>query len=332
MTLQLMKPDSMFINRISILLLIFFAMPSLAIGQNFKLDKKTKKFVFVDENDKEDNSRIFDDFKAFTNHLFAVKAKRKWRIMDSKGQFVGAPEYDDIHPWFGEYAIVKNAEKYGVIDTTLKEIIKYKYDYIDSYHPDSSLVLLDGKWGYLQGEDFVNASEPKYFRNPEVSIKTEGCRSSIWQCTNQALQKMIQKDMLYPQEAILKKVEGNVVADVYLDEEGRVDNVILVKGIGSGCEEEAVWAMKYYIEDIKPAAYHERPVKSIIRQTIKFKLSEKTVKAVDKYQKQKAKMIERRKLAKEKEMEKRKEREKDIEAKKEKEAAKAEEKSKEKEQ
>ncbi|MBT8218483.1 MAG: WG repeat-containing protein [Bacteroidia bacterium] len=303
-------------------LILLLSTFQLSFGQGFSKDKKTEQYVFVDKEGKEDKTKVFDDVREFTETMAAVKSKRKWRILDEDGQFQGAPIYDDIRPWFGDYAIFKKGENYGVMDTNLKEIIKPKYEYIDFYHPDSSLVRIDGQWGLLRNNEFMPTSTPEYFRNPEIPIKVKGCKSNNWQCLNQTLIRMIQKDMLYPQEAILNKVEGRVVADVYLDEEGGVDDVVLVKGIGAGCEEEAIWAMKYYIEDIQPAKFMDAPTKSIRRQTISFQLTEKTKKAVNKYQKQKAKMVERRQQAKAKEKEEREERAREIEAKKEKEAEK----------
>ncbi len=54
----------------------------------------------------------------------------------------------------------------------------------------------------------------------------------------------IMKRASYPDLAMRTKTEGKVYVLAYINESGDVDEVKVVKGIGGGCDEEAVRAVK----------------------------------------------------------------------------------------
>lgn len=54
----------------------------------------------------------------------------------------------------------------------------------------------------------------------------------------------IMKKIIYPAMAIQTRTEGKVYMLVYLNENGDVEEAKIVKGIGGGCDEEAVKAVK----------------------------------------------------------------------------------------
>ena len=80
----------------------------------------------------------------------------------------------------------------------------------------------------------------------------------------------ITKKISYPQEAELKKVTGKVYLLVYVNEKGEVDDVKVVKGIGSGCDEAAVSAIRK--SKFTPAEDKGVAVKAKLSMPIQFKL------------------------------------------------------------
>ncbi|MEW6653430.1 MAG: energy transducer TonB [Bacteroidota bacterium] len=54
----------------------------------------------------------------------------------------------------------------------------------------------------------------------------------------------IAKNINYPQTALRSKTEGKVYCLALINQNGDVDDVRIVKGIGGGCDEEAVRAIK----------------------------------------------------------------------------------------
>jgi len=57
---------------------------------------------------------------------------------------------------------------------------------------------------------------------------------------NAAFRKFIKENMMYPEEALKNNVEGNVFLTYQVDDNGNVFNIRVTKGIGYGCDEEAV--------------------------------------------------------------------------------------------
>lgn len=54
----------------------------------------------------------------------------------------------------------------------------------------------------------------------------------------------IVKKIVYPDMAIKTRTEGKVYVLAYINENGDVDDVKVVKGIGAGCDEETIKAVK----------------------------------------------------------------------------------------
>ena len=80
----------------------------------------------------------------------------------------------------------------------------------------------------------------------------------------------IMKKINYPIEASSKKVEGKVYLLVYVNEQGEVDDVKVVKGIGSGCDEAAISAIKK--TKFSPGMEKGVAVKTKVSMPIQFKL------------------------------------------------------------
>jgi len=55
----------------------------------------------------------------------------------------------------------------------------------------------------------------------------------------QAMAKFLQKNMRYPSQARRMGIEGKVFVQFVVNKEGKISDVSVVKGIGSGCDEEA---------------------------------------------------------------------------------------------
>ncbi len=55
-----------------------------------------------------------------------------------------------------------------------------------------------------------------------------------------ALSKYIQDNLVYPPKALKKKITGNVYVKFVVHKNGKLTDIKVVKGIGYGCDEEAV--------------------------------------------------------------------------------------------
>ena len=60
----------------------------------------------------------------------------------------------------------------------------------------------------------------------------------------EAFKKYIKENLVYPKEALEKQIQGIVFLKAEINDNGEVLNVVVTKGVGAGCDEEAVRLMK----------------------------------------------------------------------------------------
>lgn len=87
-----------------------------------------------------------------------------------------------------------------------------------------------------------------------------------------ALYDYISENLKYPEEAKNAGVAGRVFVEFIVDKDGKLTDVKAVKGIGAGCDEEAVRVLKASPKWI-PASVMDMPVKVRMILPITYKLS-----------------------------------------------------------
>lgn len=80
----------------------------------------------------------------------------------------------------------------------------------------------------------------------------------------------IQSQIRYPEIAKKAGVEGRVIVQFVVDEQGRVVDPVVVRGIGAGCDEEAIRAVQ--LAQFKPGKQRGRLVRVKMSLPITFKL------------------------------------------------------------
>lgn len=78
------------------------------------------------------------------------------------------------------------------------------------------------------------------------------------------------KKIQYPTIARQAGLEGKVFVMAYVDEQGNVDDVKVLKGIGGGCEEEVIKVLKTI--KFKPGMNNGQPVKVKTSLSFAFKI------------------------------------------------------------
>jgi protein TonB len=84
--------------------------------------------------------------------------------------------------------------------------------------------------------------------------------------------KYVAQNIEYPKQARKMSVEGKVILQVTIDKDGSLTDIQVLKGIGAGCDEEAVKVVK---ESPKwnPGKQRGRPVKVKMTVPIMFRLT-----------------------------------------------------------
>ena len=84
------------------------------------------------------------------------------------------------------------------------------------------------------------------------------------------MQKFIQDNLRYPKEALTNRIEGVVEVSYVVDGQGRIKEAKVTKGIGHGCDEEALRIVKSLVfEKAYNRGLNTRTKKSL---KIQFKL------------------------------------------------------------
>ncbi len=87
----------------------------------------------------------------------------------------------------------------------------------------------------------------------------------------EALMDFVAKNVVYPQEAMDKEISGRVYVSFVIEKDGSVNEVKVMKGIGGGCDDEAVRVIKA-MPKWKPGKQDGKPVRVSYMMPIVFKL------------------------------------------------------------
>lgn len=100
-----------------------------------------------------------------------------------------------------------------------------------------------------------------------------------------AFYSFLDKNLNYPNEAKSKGIQGKVWLSFIINEDGRVSNVEILRGIGGGCEQEAKRVMELMPPWI-PGKQDGKAVKVRFRFPINFTLADNSTKTKTKKNKE----------------------------------------------
>lgn len=79
----------------------------------------------------------------------------------------------------------------------------------------------------------------------------------------------LQQNVNYPDEARKEGIVGKVLVKAFINENGEVTRAEIVKGLGYGCDEEALWAVKS--TRFRPGKKNGKPIKVQLTIPVSFK-------------------------------------------------------------
>ena len=86
-----------------------------------------------------------------------------------------------------------------------------------------------------------------------------------------AMMEYVAQNIVYPQEARDKEISGRVFVGFVVEKDGSIGEVKLLRGIGGGCDEEAVRVIKS-MPKWEPGKMHGEPVRVSYQMPINFKM------------------------------------------------------------
>ena len=87
----------------------------------------------------------------------------------------------------------------------------------------------------------------------------------------EAMMDYVAKSVVYPQEAMDNEISGRVLVCFVIEKDGSITEVEVLKGIGGGCDEEAVRVVKA-MPKWKPGKQDGQPVRVSFTMPFTFKL------------------------------------------------------------
>ena len=88
---------------------------------------------------------------------------------------------------------------------------------------------------------------------------------------DQAMMDFVAKNVVYPQEARDKEISGRVMVGFIVEKDGSISDAKVVKGIGGGCDEEAVRVVNA-MPKWKPGKQKSKPVRVSFMMPFNFKV------------------------------------------------------------
>jgi TonB family protein len=111
--------------------------------------------------------------------------------------------------------------------------------------------------------------------DPKNPKKKTFLRIPIFPGGNDAYQQFIKDNIVYPHHALSNKVEGSVYLVYEVNNIGEIVDVEVIKGIGFGCDEEAIRVIR--LMKYEPARNRGVKMKVEMKTRINFKLPEAIV-------------------------------------------------------
>ncbi|MFH0893780.1 MAG: TonB family protein [Bacteroidota bacterium] len=136
-----------------------------------------------------------------------------------------------------------------------------------------------GATGYPTSKMSINACEVRSVSadamqieiiEPEFTIVEE---QPAYIGGEKAMKDFLVKNITYPQIAKESGIQGKVYVEFTVETDGNISNVKVLRGIGGGCDEEAIRVVKLMAYKFKPGKKSGKPVRTKFTLPVKFQLN-----------------------------------------------------------
>jgi hypothetical protein len=105
------------------------------------------------KKEKENNNSGYEFKGPYYEGLARVKnADKKWGFVDTTGNVVVKPKYNEVENFKDGLAKVRTGTKWGLVDNTGREVIKPTFEAIYEFINGKAQVLLNGEKYYMNRE------------------------------------------------------------------------------------------------------------------------------------------------------------------------------------
>jgi len=202
--------------------------------------------------------------KALKNGMYALLDKTSGKQL-SPFQYKAVATYMK----YDRLVVESKNKKFGFVNENGEEVVVCKYDKVENFdatgralaYTNNKKIYIDRQGKYLKDYDpFTDA--PIFLIVQEPPTPKGGVAK---------LGEFIETHLQYPKEAKEKRITGMVVVQFVVEMDGSLSNIKVVKGIGAGCDEEAVRLIKASAP-WNAGKQRGKPVRVKKSQAINFKL------------------------------------------------------------
>jgi len=127
----------------------------------------------------------------------------------------------------------------------------------------------------------TDVEETEKYGNPEITNEQEVNDNEIYTIIDEFpsfpggdMERInyIRSKLVYPNTAIINSVQGSVVVVFIIEKDGSISNIKIEKGIGSGCDEEAVRVVQN-MPNWMPGKQRGKAVRVLLKMPIRFSLA-----------------------------------------------------------
>lgn len=182
---------------------------------------------------------------SFHNGFARVQNKDyKWGVINKNGEIVLPCVYEEFSNNAEGLIKAKKNAKYGWLNSNYEVVIPIKYDVANDFSDGLALVEL-----FNVGQGFVDKYGNSTFNPPTTVNMTQNTKQETVGMIEQqpsfkggmnAFSNWIGEHMQYPQEALRNNIKGRVVATFYVEHDGSITNVEILKSVHPLLDNETI--------------------------------------------------------------------------------------------
>ena len=206
--------------------LLLFSILNPVIGQKkIKVKEKDSKFGFY-KGKKLVSDNVYDEIKKSWDINY-VRIGDKWGTVSEVGKEVIPISYDSIFTTKHESYIVRQNDKFGVIDSENRVQVPIQFEKLDHYIGNGEALVKDGGiWGVYNNGKFDTQVDTMIFSRPEKEALYSMCQGDfenfeeLAACSKFEMLNIIYRKLRYPADARERGIGGMVVISFLISPEG----------------------------------------------------------------------------------------------------------------
>lgn len=220
-------------------------LPFAVIAQEFKQDRKTGKYYLKDIYNTKHQDILYDSVSTFKYGISITKTGNHYGAVNTSGRIVLPSEYDEIRINSASSLPIRKGDLFGLANGKGELLLPVQFEKIDHLSLEGALVKTGGQWKIFKEGSYSIPAKDVIFHYPDQPAQLSECVDvETKDCSRMQLIRPVFKQLNYPPIARENGITGTVTIGVLIDAQGVVNDIHLINGIGYGCDEAALNAIR----------------------------------------------------------------------------------------